>query len=129
MTSSPQPERQSASPGGLGSSFVIVEPGEIARLTLNRPNAQNAVNPALVHQLKQTVQTLLDDPNVHGIVIRGAGKSFCVGADLGFFQRHVASGELEPIHKFSAACHELHTLVSMAPKPIVACVHGAVLGA
>ena len=53
-----------------------------AWITLNRPEARNALSPELVDELYVHLQTANEDPQVRAIVITGAGKAFCAGADL-----------------------------------------------
>ena len=54
----------------------------VARVTLNRPAARNAVNGALALELGAVVRDLEADPAARTVVLRGAGKGFCAGADL-----------------------------------------------
>jgi enoyl-CoA hydratase len=56
--------------------------GRVARLTLNRPEVLNAINDELPEQLRATVERANADPEVHVIVLSGAGKAFCSGYDL-----------------------------------------------
>ena len=53
-----------------------------AFVTLNRPEVHNAFDPDMVLQLTAALQRLNDDPAVRAVVLRGAGKSFCAGADI-----------------------------------------------
>ena len=56
--------------------------GKIAVITLNRPEVLNAINPELKNELNTFVSDFRDDPDLWVAVICGAGKSFCVGADM-----------------------------------------------
>jgi enoyl-CoA hydratase len=56
--------------------------GRVARLTLNRPEVLNAINDELPEQLRAAVERANADPEVHVIVLSGAGKAFCSGYDL-----------------------------------------------
>ncbi|HVG60531.1 MAG TPA: crotonase/enoyl-CoA hydratase family protein [Hyalangium sp.] len=56
--------------------------GRVARLTLNRPEVLNAINDELPDQLRAAVERANTDPEVHVIVLAGAGKAFCAGYDL-----------------------------------------------
>jgi len=69
------------------------------------------------------------DPQVSGIVIGGEGKAFVVGADIGFFLRNVESKEFGRIAQFTQAGHNLMNTIDRCPKPVVARVGGAALGA
>jgi enoyl-CoA hydratase/3-hydroxyacyl-CoA dehydrogenase len=101
----------------------------IATLSINRPDQLNGVNFALLHQMHQAVQQLIQDQTVAAIVIAGEGKAFVVGADLEFFIRNIESGELWRIVKFTEAGHRLMNLIDECPKPVVAKVDGVALGA
>lgn len=57
--------------------------GAIRYLTLNRPDKLNAMNDALVSQLSAALRAAEDDPDVSVVVLAGAGRAFCAGADLG----------------------------------------------
>ena len=56
--------------------------GKIAVITLNRPEVLNAINPDLKKELNTTILNFRDDPDLWVAIICGAGKSFCVGADM-----------------------------------------------
>ncbi|MBM7368645.1 enoyl-CoA hydratase/isomerase family protein [Gordonia hydrophobica] len=56
--------------------------GAVATVTLNRPDAMNAMNTPLLDQLVGTLETLSDDPTTRVIILTGAGRAFCAGGDL-----------------------------------------------
>lgn len=55
---------------------------KLATVTLNRPDALNAVNPQLHHELERIWVDLAEDPDVNAILLTGAGKAFCAGGDI-----------------------------------------------
>ena len=61
--------------------------GSVARITLNRPEKRNALNDAVIDGLKQNLKNAAADTNVRVVVISGAGKDFCSGADLSALQK------------------------------------------
>src|ERR1044072_3832123 len=61
--------------------------GAVARITLNRPEKRNALNDAVIAGLKESLKSAAADKNVRVIVISGAGKDFCSGADLSALQK------------------------------------------
>lgn len=71
--------------------------GAIATVTLNRPEALNAMNDPLLDQLIDSLETLDDDPGIRVIVVAGAGRAFCVGGDL--------AAEHEPMGAAQAETH------------------------
>ncbi len=100
----------------------------IATLTLNRPDAMNALNEELVGQLAAAFHAAAQDPAVRGIVIAGAGKGFIAGADIRFFVRNMKAKTLDKIVEFTQAGHELLNAIESCPKPVVARMHGLTLG-
>jgi len=86
-------------------------------LTLNRPEKLNSLTVSLFKELRQHIIDLRDDDAVHCVVLRGAGKCFSAGHDLG----DIAEGEDVP----SAGWHsETLRLMEKLPKPVIAAVHG-----
>ena len=63
--------------------------GDLIRLTLNRPQALNAVNYRGTQELHEAAQAIHDDPAARAVIIRGAGRAFCAGIDL----KELAAGE------------------------------------
>jgi enoyl-CoA hydratase len=63
----------------------------VLTLTLNRPEVRNALNPALLHDLREVLEEGDADPDVHAIVLTGADPAFCAGVDL----RAIGAGEFE----------------------------------
>jgi enoyl-CoA hydratase/3-hydroxyacyl-CoA dehydrogenase len=100
----------------------------IATLTVNRPDAMNALNETVVGQLHAAFQAAAADPAVRGIVIAGAGKAFIAGADIRFFVRNLESGDLKRIVDFTRAGHALLHDIDTCAKPVVARLHGLALG-
>ncbi len=96
-----------------------------ARLTLNRPEMHNPIDAAMLTRLSETLDALRDDPAVRLVTLRGAGKSFCAGADLKFFL-----GILEDAEALNAYLRQFkHTMARLEhfPLPVMAVVHGYVL--
>lgn len=100
----------------------------IATLTIQRPDAMNALNETVVAQLKEAFDAAVKDPAVKGIVLAGSGKAFVAGADIRFFVRHIESGDLDRIVSFTKAGHDLLEAIDRSPKPVVARIHGLALG-
>ena len=96
--------------------------GAVATITLNRPDARNALNDAMCEDLRRVAQAV--DPGIRLAFVRGNGPVFCAGADVkeraGMSVDQVRARRL----KAFAAYHALEAL----PMPSVAVVHGAALG-
>ena len=100
----------------------------IATLTVNRPDAMNALNETVVAQLHEAFRVAAADPDVRGIVIGGAGKAFIAGADIRFFVRNIDAGDMDRIVNFTRAGHDLLGDIDRCPKPVIARLHGLALG-
>lgn len=98
-----------------------------ATLTLNRPEVHNAFDPAMTTLLTKSLKQLDADKQVRAVVLLGAGKSFCAGADIAHMK---ASAKFSRAHNLKIAresAQMFYTLYSMS-KPTIACIHGAVRG-
>lgn len=100
----------------------------IATITVDRPDAMNALNEAVVAQLGDAFRKAAGDPRVTGIVISGAGRSFVAGADIRFFTRNIEAGDLGRIARFTEQGQQLFSEIDGCPKPVVARIHGVALG-
>jgi enoyl-CoA hydratase/3-hydroxyacyl-CoA dehydrogenase len=101
----------------------------LATLTLQRPEHLNAITPGLVQQLRWAFDEVEADPTVAGIVIAGAGKTFSVGANIGFALRNMESGDVQRILDVTYVWHALHNAIAGCQKPVIARVHSAAMGA
>jgi methylglutaconyl-CoA hydratase len=100
--------------------------GVIFIITLNRPAKRNALNDALINDLKDALREADRDENLRAIVIRGAGTDFCSGADLSALQKISESDVLEnwdDAHNLM----ELFALLRNVRIPVIATVHGRAL--
>lgn len=61
--------------------LLIEDRGAVRILTLNRPAKHNALNTVLTQELLDSLRAADRDPAIHAVVLTGAGKSFCAGAD------------------------------------------------
>lgn len=108
------------------SEIIYNIENSIATITLNRPEKRNALNEALVNSLQNTLRKADADENLCAIVIRGAGKDFCSGADLSAIQKIAESDVLEnwdDAHNLL----ELFSLIRKIKVPVIAAVHGRAL--
>jgi 2-(1,2-epoxy-1,2-dihydrophenyl)acetyl-CoA isomerase len=106
---------------------VLLEQADgIATVTLNRPEALNAMNDDLLDALVETLEDLHDNPDLNVIVLRGAGKGFCVGGDLtaSHDTDHRTRAESGLRHHIRAA-----ELLRDGHAVTIAAVHGACAGA
>lgn len=108
------------------SSILFTTEGGVARITLNRPGKRNALNAELVAELKDALNAASAGGSVRVIVLAGAGKDFCAGADLAALQSIAAASVNENLRD-AESLMELFLIMRNAPKPIVAAVRGRAL--
>jgi 2-(1,2-epoxy-1,2-dihydrophenyl)acetyl-CoA isomerase len=101
----------------------------VTTLTLNRPERLNALNAALIEALFAAIKRAAADPDCRAILITGAGKGFCAGADL--VDRAVAPGQPRPDlgQSLDKGVNPLVRAIRGLPKPVVCAVNGPAAGA
>ncbi|MBA2768220.1 MAG: enoyl-CoA hydratase/isomerase family protein [Sporichthyaceae bacterium] len=101
----------------------------VATVTLNRPEAMNALDTALKTALRDTLRSAAEDPAVRAVVLTGSGRAFCVGQDLA---QHAENLETDPAAVWSTVPEHytpIAALLATMPKPVVAAVNGVAAGA
>ena len=100
--------------------------GAVARITLNRPEKRNALNDAVIAGLNHALKSAAADKNVRVVVISGAGKDFCSGADLSALQK-IAGASVAENAEDARSLLELFLLIRQLQVPVVAAVTGRAL--
>src|SRR6476660_1577671 len=113
--------------GAPGAACTLAVRNGVATVTLNRPEIHNAFDETLIATLTETFVTLDDDRDVRVVVLAGAGRSFCAGADLNWMKRMAAFGDEENLRDATALAAMLRALYALS-KPTIARVHGAAYG-
>ncbi|MEM7270951.1 MAG: enoyl-CoA hydratase [Pseudomonadota bacterium] len=104
----------------------IENSGGIARLTLDRPEKLNALDPPLIAALTSAVEEVSADPDLRAVILTGAGeKAFCGGADIG----HMAGLTPETARQMITSLHRAFAAIRACPAPVIAAVNGYCLGA
>jgi len=98
----------------------------VARITLNRPEKRNSLNPELISEIKDAIRASARDENVRVILLRGAGADFCAGADLSGLHERAEAGPLENMAD-ARNMAELFIEMRRHPHPIIAAVQGRAL--
>jgi enoyl-CoA hydratase/carnithine racemase len=98
----------------------------IAFLTLNRPQARNALSVALMTSLQDSLDAIAGDASVRVVVIAGAGPAFCAGHDLREIRANPGRAHYEALF---AQCSRLMLSILRLPKPVIARVHGVATAA
>ncbi len=108
---------------------LIDDAAGVRTLTLNRPERRNALNVALLIALREAIGAAAADDDVRALVVTGAGKGFCAGADIAEWSEAVERGDDETGAAWERNAHalmqELHDLAT----PTVAVLNGAAVGA
>lgn len=108
-------------------SEILTETAEsIFTITLNRPEKRNALNDSLINDLKNALRETQRDETLRAVVVKGAGKDFCSGADLSALQKISESGVLEN-HDDADNLRELFSIIRLVKIPVIAAVHGRAL--
>jgi 2-(1,2-epoxy-1,2-dihydrophenyl)acetyl-CoA isomerase len=111
----------------MTDTVLVERRGASAILTLNRPGKLNALDKALMADLDRATREAAEDPQVRAVMLRGAGRAFLAGGDVGYFHANLATlaQEFDGMGQvFHAAVKRLRTM----EKPVLACVQGAVAG-
>jgi 2-(1,2-epoxy-1,2-dihydrophenyl)acetyl-CoA isomerase len=112
----------------MTDSLLIDRNGAVVTLTLNRPEAMNALTVELKEALRDTLASLETDKSCRAIVLAGAGKAFCVGQDLREHEQQLASGRTD-LDTVRVHYNPIAQRLASMPKPVVAAVRGAAAGA
>lgn len=95
--------------------------GHVTRLTLNRPQAYNALSLELMQTLITELDAIAADTTVHVVILNGAGRGFCAGHDL----REMTTGnDSELQQRTFQTCSQLMQKITALPQPVIAQVHG-----
>lgn len=100
----------------------------VAHITLNRPDALNALNNQMAHDLLDVMLACDDDPAIRAVVLTGSGKAFCAGGDLKSF---AAAHEHTATHlkEVTTYLHGAISLMARLNAPVIASVNGVAAGA
>jgi len=100
---------------------------QVATLTLNRPDAYNALSLALGREIFQAVLEVDDDPDVRCVVITGRGKAFCAGGDVKDFADNLGRiGAL--VKELTTYLHGAVSRLARSDKPVIMAVNGVAAG-
>ncbi len=114
------------------SRVLLEKDGRIARIILNRPEVMNAIDDDLPVELAAAVAQADADPNIHVMVLSGAGKAFCAGYDLAHYAEGNSDNKVvqdmpwDPIQDYQFMWRNTQHFMSLfrASKPVICKVHG-----
>ncbi|MEW6471525.1 MAG: enoyl-CoA hydratase/isomerase family protein [Actinomycetota bacterium] len=105
---------------------LLEEQGPVCLVTLNRPEALNASNPALHRAMARLWRHLAEQPDLRAVVITGAGRAFCAGGDMDLFKALQSDSATRQLLLDEAA--QVISEMAHFPLPVVAAVNGAAVG-
>jgi enoyl-CoA hydratase len=105
---------------------ILVQRDEtIVTLTLNRPDKLNAIDGAMLDALGETLGGIERDPEVRAVILTGAGRAFCTGADI---KEWTALSPLEFARSWGLRGHALFDRLAALPPPVIAALNGIAFG-
>jgi 2-(1,2-epoxy-1,2-dihydrophenyl)acetyl-CoA isomerase len=110
--------------------LLVDRTGGVVTLTMNRPEAMNALNVPLKEALRDTLAELAQDRSARAVVLTGAGtRAFCVGQDLREHVGFLNSGDETPLRTVTEHYNPIALALATLPMPVVAAVRGSAAGA
>lgn len=110
----------------LYTKILYAVEDRVARITLNRPEKRNALDDAIVSEVKTALAEAASSREVRAVVISGAGTDFCSGADLSVLEKIAQSSILENLED-TASLMEMFLQIRNLSIPVIAAVHGRAL--
>jgi enoyl-CoA hydratase/carnithine racemase len=110
-------------------SFRYAESAGVATLTLDRPQALNALTFEVYGELIETFRGLASRSSVRAVVLTGTGNAFCTGGDVREIIGKLLERDARGLHAFTQMTCDLVRVMRALPQPIVASLNGTVAGA
>ena len=111
----------------MTNPVITQQYGQIFEITLNRPEAYNALNLDVMVMLSDSLASAATDDSIKGILITGKGKAFCAGGDLKWISQQSAEAS-STLHKLVPQFHIAITEIRRMAKPVVAAINGIAAG-
>jgi len=111
----------------MNETVVVESRAGVATVTLQRPDAYNAFDLAMMERFANAIVSLGGDEAVRAVVVTGAGRAFCAGGDLRW-ATSFAGGAPAAFHTLAAAFHVAIGEIRRMPKPVIAAINGVAAG-
>ncbi len=122
---------QTVSPPQLNTMRIEID-GEIGTLTLDRPDAFNAMSPELIGEMTVAFAWLADRAPLRALILTGSGKAFCAGGDVTWFRKGVEDESLDLPSEVRRGAEALHAAIvdlRRIPYPVIGAINGPAAGA
>jgi 2-(1,2-epoxy-1,2-dihydrophenyl)acetyl-CoA isomerase len=119
-------------PPELSTLRIEIDGAQIGTLTLDRPDAFNAMSPEMIGELTVAFAWLADRAPLRALIVTGAGKAFCAGGDVNWFQKGVETEGIDlpsEVRRGAEALHQAIVDLRRIPYPVIAAVNGPAAGA
>lgn len=113
----------------MENHIEIERHGDVGVIALNRPQARNALNTALLLQLRKAIKAASVDPKMRAVILTGRGGAFCAGADVREWAEKNEGIDPFPNNDWVEECIKMVQDVARCPKPTIAMIDGAAVGA
>lgn len=118
-------------PPDLNTLQIEVD-GQIGTMTLNRPDALNAMSPEMIGELTVAAAWLADRSELRALIVTGSGRAFCSGGDVNWFKKGVESDEFDlpsDVRRGAEVLHQAIVDFRRIPFPVIGAVNGPAAGA
>lgn len=112
----------------MSDPILITEDAAVATITLNRPERLNAMDEALIFELRDYLQALNDRHDIRVVVLKAAGRAFCSGLDLEAWPKDESAGSVQHAWRTQRSIASVMQLMRSCPQPIIALAQGAACG-
>src|ERR1051325_9936370 len=130
MTTSDQPPATAGGSDSMSEELIkIAEDSGIVTITLNRPARITALGDRMRRDGAEALEEAGSDPDVHVVVLTGAGRAFCAGGDVNFMAELVERGDSEEFARLLGAARRVILAIRHMTKPVIASINGPAAGA